>query len=118
VRVRYLLFSLTLAAIMATAGCDRLLHRSPGESLWREHCAKCHGLDGNGNTPGYMGETFADLRDDLWQAGGNDGAMEGVIRSGVFGKMPGYPQLTPEEVRAILDYIHVLRGESTSGTSS
>ena len=114
-KARYFFFAL---ALLATAGCERLLHRSPGETLWRQNCAQCHGLDGRGNTVGYMGDAFADLRDELWRTDGNDGAMEGVIRSGVFGKMPGFPQLTPEEVRAILDYIHGLRGERTSGTES
>lgn len=104
--------------LLATAGCERLLHRSPGETLWRQNCANCHGIDGSGNRPGYMGETYADLRDELWRTGSNDGAMEGVIRGGAFGKMPGFPQLTQEEVRAILDHIHVLRGERTSGTGS
>lgn len=113
-RTRFLLFCFIFTAALALAGCES---RSPGETLWRQNCAQCHGIDGSGNTPGYMGDTFADLRDDLWRTGGNDGAMEGVIRSGVFGKMQGFPQLTPEEVRAILDHIHVLRGEKTPGTA-
>lgn len=119
-RTRYTLFTLALAAAVALAGCDDLPfpRRTQGEKLWRKHCAQCHGINGSGDTPGYMGEGYADLRDDVWRAGGNDGAMESVIKQGVFGKMPGYPQLTPEEVRAIIAHIHVLRGERTSGTSS
>ncbi|HWM95127.1 MAG TPA: cytochrome c [Thermoanaerobaculia bacterium] len=117
-RARYAVFTLALAAAVAFAGCDLLPQRSQGEKLWREHCASCHGLNGSGDTPGYMGQAYADLRDDQWRAGGNDGAMEIVIEEGVFGKMPGYPQLTDEEVRALIDYIHVLRGERISGTTS
>jgi mono/diheme cytochrome c family protein len=115
-KLRYVVF--TLALTVALAGCDILLQRSEGEKLWRAHCAKCHGINAAGNTPGYMGETYADLTDDIWHAGGNDGAMEAVIEKGVFGKMPGFPQLTPQQVRALVDHIHVLRGEKTSGTSS
>lgn len=94
---------------------QKVLNRSLGESTWRRSCAECHGIDGAGNTPGYMGETYADLTDDLWRAGANDGAMEGVITSGVFGKMPP-TQLTPGELRAVIAYIHQLRGEGPHGT--
>lgn len=119
-RSRYALFALVLTAAVALAACDALPFpkRSQGEKVWRRHCAQCHGIKGDGETPGFMGEQYASLLDDAWRAGGNDGAMESVIRDGVFGKMPGFPQLTPEEVRAVIDYIHVLRGERTSGTSS
>ena len=118
-RSRYALFTLVLATAVALAGCDSLPfpRRSQGEKVWRKHCAQCHGIDGNGETPGFMGEQYAGLLDEVWRAGGNDGAMESVIRDGVFGKMPGFPQLTHEEVQAVIDHIHVLRGERTSGTS-
>ena len=117
---RYALFALALTTVVILAGCDALPFpkRSAGEKVWRKHCAQCHGIDGNGETPGFMGEQYAGLLDDVWRAGGNDGAMETVIRDGVFGKMPGFPQLSPEEVQAVIDHIHVLRGERTSGTSS
>lgn len=119
-RARYALFTLILTAAVALAGCDSLPfpRRSQGEKVWRKHCAHCHGIDGSGETPGFMGEQYAGLLDDAWRAGSNDGAMESVIRDGVFGKMPGFPQLTHEEVRAVIGHIHVLRGERTSGTSN
>lgn len=110
-------FTLILTAAVSLAGCDILLKRSAGEKVWRKHCAECHGLDGAGNTPGYMGETYADLRDDLWRTGGNDGAMESVITSGVFSKMPP-ARLTKEELRTVVAYIHELRGERGPGTSN
>jgi mono/diheme cytochrome c family protein len=115
-KLRYVVFTLALA--VALAGCDLLLQRSEGEKLWRGHCAKCHGINAAGNTPGYMSELYADLTDDVWHAGDNDGAMQAVIERGVFGKMPGFPQLTPQQVRALVDHIRVLRGEKTRGTSS
>lgn len=113
------LYALFLITAVVLAGCDALPFpkRSAGEKVWRKQCAQCHGINASGDTPGFMGQPYADLRDDVWRAGGNDGAMESVIRDGVFGKMPGFPQLTPEEVRAVIDHIHVLRGERTSGTS-
>lgn len=101
-----------LAAVLA-AGCDGLLAKSPGERLWREHCAECHGLDGRGNTPRYMGNSYADLIDDSWRTGSGDrGSIEAVVREGVFGEMPAFDQLSREEMRQLLDYLAGLRGES------
>lgn len=117
-KLRTFVFLIILAAV-AYYGRDLLdtvLRRSEGERVWRKHCAECHGLDGAGNTPGYMGETYADLQDNLWRAGGNDGAWESVTTSGVFGKMPP-AKLTPGELRAVIAYIHELRGERARGTA-
>lgn len=105
-------FALALAAVMALAACGQLFpHRSEGEKLYRKHCAECHGLDGAGNTPGYMGDAYADLRDDLWRKGGDPDSMQSVVRNGVFAKMPRYDQLSAKEVRLVVDYVRVLRGE-------
>jgi mono/diheme cytochrome c family protein len=118
-KLRTFAFLIVLAAAIYYGNdlLDIVVKRSPGEKVWRRHCAECHGVDGAGNTPGYMGETYADLKDGLWRAGGNDGAWESVITSGVFGKMPP-TQLTPGELRAVVAYIHELRGERTRGTSN
>jgi mono/diheme cytochrome c family protein len=118
-KLRTFVFLIVLAAAIYYGNdlLDIVVKRSPGEKVWRKHCAECHGIDGAGNTPGYMGETYADLKDGLWRAGGNDGAWESVITSGVFGKMPP-TQLTPGELRAVVAYIHELRGERTRGTSN
>jgi mono/diheme cytochrome c family protein len=103
--------ALALAAF-TLVDCDQLMpSRSPGERLYRKHCAECHGLDAAGNTPRYMGNPYADLRDNIWKRGGDPVAMERIIRAGVFGEMPANPELTTEEVRSIVDHVRVLRGE-------
>jgi len=103
---------LTALAALTLTGCDQLLpHRSPGEQLYRANCSECHGLDGAGNTPRYMGNPYADLRDNIWKRGGDPVSMERTIRAGVFGEMPGHPELTTEQVRSIVDHVRVLRGE-------
>ena len=94
--------------LLLFAGCAT---RSEGEKLWRKHCADCHGLDGSGNTPRYMGTPGADLRDDNWKFGGDRGSVETVVREGIFGSMPAYDQLTNAQMRALLDYFYSLRGE-------
>jgi mono/diheme cytochrome c family protein len=97
---------------LAALGCDLLPQRPLGERLWRKRCAECHGQDGSGNTPRYMGITEADLLDDSWEHGREPGSWEVVIREGVFGSMPANPDLTREEVLALVHYLRQLRGEA------
>jgi len=104
--------ALVLLPALAALGCDLLPRRPLGEQLWRDRCAECHGVDGSGNTPRYMGNANADLLDDSWQRGGEPGAWEVVIREGVFGSMPANPDLTREQVRALVDHLRQLRGEA------
>ena len=97
---------------LGTAGCEVFRARSEGEKLWGKHCARCHGVDAAGNTPRYMGNAWADLTDDSWRSGGDEYAIQGVIREGVFGEMPANDELSDAEVRAIVDWLYYLRGET------
>lgn len=97
--------------VVVLAGCDLLANRSEGEKLWRKHCADCHGVDGRGNTPRYMGNPWADLRDNSWKLGGDRSTIEDVVREGIFGSMPANDELTAAEMRALIDYLYELRGE-------
>ena len=104
--------ALVLATLGLLVGCDVLFpHRSAGEKLFRDRCAKCHGIDAAGNTPGYMGNPWADLRDSHWKNGGDPVSIERVIRAGVFGQMPPSSDLDEAQIRALIDYLRVLRGE-------
>ncbi|MEM7481417.1 MAG: c-type cytochrome [Acidobacteriota bacterium] len=107
--VKLSLGSLLLSLLIASTGCDLLPQRSEGEKLWRSLCAECHGIDGSGNRPRYMGKVYADLLDDTWRTGGDRIAVESVIREGVFGEMPAFDQLTREEMRVLLGYLDELR---------
>ena len=105
-------------AALVLAGCEDVLDvfvkRPPDEKLWRHHCAQCHGVDGSGNTPGYMGNSYADLRDDVWKHGSGDSSISRVIREGVFGEMPGFSkQLTDKEVQLLVGYVRKLRTGSS-----
>ncbi|HVT19033.1 MAG TPA: c-type cytochrome [Thermoanaerobaculia bacterium] len=108
-----------VAFVAFWAACDTLFpHHPEGESLYREHCADCHGVDGAGNTVKGMGSPFADLLDNNWKYGGDDGSMGNIIREGVFGSMPAYKEkLTDQQIRAIIGHIRVLRGEKTREVS-
>jgi mono/diheme cytochrome c family protein len=106
----------TLRLVLALASAAPLLagceSAPPQEALWRKHCADCHGLDGAGNTPRYLGNEWANLLDNSWKSGGGDEyTIQQVVRDGVFGQMPGNSELTDEELRQIVDYLFHLRGE-------
>lgn len=104
--------ALLLASLTLGACSDLFPHRSAGEKLYRKHCAECHGVDGSGNTPRFMGNGWADLRDSNWKLGGDPSSVANTIRTGVFGQMPGYAQqLSDAEIRQIVDHVRVLRGE-------
>lgn len=105
--------ALALAAALAAAGCGALGSRSPGEKIWREKCADCHGIDGAGNTPRFLGNPYADLVDDRWKGYGGDRAgLEASIREGSFPDMPAFDELSPAQMRALLDHLAALRGET------
>lgn len=110
--------AVALVAAVGLTGCedlvDRFSNRPPDEKLWRKHCAKCHGIDGSGNTPAYMGSSYADLTDNVWRTGGSEISIGRVIREGVFGEMPGYrEQLTPKEIDLLVGYVRRLRAGSS-----
>lgn len=103
--------------VLVAAGCQELFpRRTPGEKLYHRLCAKCHGADGAGNTPRYMGNAWADLADGSWRHGGDPGSLEMVIREGVFGEMPGNPDLSVEEMRQLVDHVLSLSGTTRDGT--
>ncbi len=104
--------ALLALACLGLAGCDLLAHRTPGEKLYREYCADCHGVDGRGNTAVAMGNGYADLLDNQWKFGGDDSSMANVIREGSFGQMPAYrDKLTEAQIESIVHHIRTLRGE-------
>jgi cytochrome c553 len=100
-------------------GCNELFpHRSEGEKLYREHCADCHGLDGRGNTVREMGQPYADLTDDSWKFGGEDGQIANAIREGSFGLMPGFQEkLNDQQIQALVVYLKVLRRRASGNVS-
>lgn len=111
-----LIYAGLLLTALALTACDaiedKVMRREPGERLYRRLCADCHGTEGRGNTALSMGKDYADLTDNFSKYGPEPGTMENLVREGIFGEMPAHPELTPQEVRQIVDHVLKLRGTS------
>lgn len=113
---RWLLAALCLLTVGSWIGCRQIFpQRTEGEKLYRQRCAECHGLRGSGNTPRFMGDPAADLLDESWEHGRDDGSMIRVIRRGVPARMPANDDLTKEQAQAIVDHVRSLRREYGTG---
>jgi mono/diheme cytochrome c family protein len=100
---------LLTAVLGLSTACSQ---RTPGEKLYRRHCADCHGIDGAGHTVQYMGHQEANLLDDDWVHGGDPSTILGVLQSRTVGDHPDYSELSSQELRQIVDHLRVLRGEA------
>lgn len=106
------LLFITLALTACDAIEDKIVRREPGERLYRRLCADCHGVDGRGNTALSMGKDFANIIDGHWKYGPEPGTIENLVRDGIFAEMPAHPELTPLEMRQLVDHVLKLRGDS------
>ncbi len=108
-------YGLQLTLLVLTAGLvgcgDFLPKRTPGEKLYRKHCAECHGLDGSGQTVRSMGDPNANLLDDLWRHPGDASGMQAVLTQDLVFEHPSFQKLSGSEVRQIVDHVLKLRGE-------
>jgi len=113
-----LLACLACLAGALLGGCGKLFpHRAPGEQLYVDNCADCHGVDGRGNTAREMGQPYADLTDDVWKFGGDDTSIGNAIREGSFGLMPGFQQkLHDEQIQELIAYLRLLHKRATDAT--
>ena len=81
---------------------------------WSEHCAKCHGEDGKGQTKMGRKLSIADLSDSKVQARFTDGDAMKAIKEGVKdneGKVTMKPieNLKTDEMYALVTYVRGLR---------
>ena len=76
---------------------------SDGAKLYAAACAKCHGSDGQANTPKGKQTNAVDLTSDDWEP---DDARDTRIISKGKGRMPGFKRtLKPDEIKSIVTYI-------------
>jgi cytochrome c553 len=101
--------SLTIALLIAAAGSASA---ADAKTNWEQHCQKCHGADGKGQTPIGKKLMLKDFTDAKVQSALKDDEMLKVILSGVKDKdsgktvMKGYSEsLSAEENKALVPWI-------------
>src|SRR5262245_23792277 len=104
---RYLLAAI-LAGIAAPAfAADALAN-------WKEHCAKCHGEDGKGDTKMGRKLSIADLTDGAVQAKFTDEAAMKAMKEGVNDKagkvaMKPVEGLAADDMTALVKFVRTLK---------
>jgi len=86
-------------------------HAAPVAENWENHCTKCHGADGRGQTKAGKKLQLKDYTDAKAQAEMKDEEMIKAITDGVLDKagkekMKSYKaDLSPEEIKDLVDYV-------------
>lgn len=94
--------------VLSLSGTDHdAAMAGPGEELYLNNCAACHGDDGAGDY--FVGAPA--LNDQIWLYGGSFDAVRQSIYYSRFGVMPGFAnRLREAEIRAVAAYVHQLGG--------
>jgi glucose dehydrogenase len=71
---------------------------SPGEQVYREQCAICHGVDRAGSPPTFPALVDIDKRLPAEK-------ITATIRSGT-GRMPSFPNIDENHIQLLLEYLH------------
>jgi cytochrome c oxidase cbb3-type subunit 3 len=91
---------------------DEVAMRSASH-LFNNHCSACHGADGRGQA-----SLFPDLRDAIWQWGGNEAELAQTITQGRQAVMPPWQAvLNDDGVAKMADYVMALTGGTASADS-
>ena len=86
---------------LALSGCVTTNEKLMGQELYERSCATCHGINGEGGIGDEIDKgsnTDLNLTDDQ---------IAGVITVGP-GNMPGFSQLTPQQVQSLVLYVRDL----------
>lgn len=98
--------SLALCALSAapvlTADKGKPVAKADGAALFKQHCARCHGPNGEGKD----GPQLRGLKHTLSE-------VEENVRIGIPNEMPAFGKtLTPEQIAVVSRYAHGLQGAS------
>jgi mono/diheme cytochrome c family protein len=104
--MKKLALSVVAVAVIALATAPVAHAAADGKALYDAKCAMCHGKDGVAKP---MAKGSANFNDAKWQASMAADKIVAVMESGK-GKMPAYKgKLTPEEEKAVADYVKTLK---------
>jgi len=88
-----------------------------GQRIFQTRCFVCHGRDGRGSGPASQGlpQKPQDLTDPTWQRNVTDDQIRSVIQAGgaIVGKsgaMPPNPDLSSDDLNALVAYVRQLSG--------
>jgi len=103
-----------LALIFAGAALTVTALGADVAANWKEHCAKCHGDTGKGDTKMGRKLSISDLTDPAAQAKFTDEDSVKAMNKGVNAKdgkvlMKPVENLSPEEIKALAAYVRTLK---------
>jgi cytochrome c5 len=82
------------------------------ERVWKAKCSSCHAMDATGSTEKGKKMKVADYTVAAWQTTRDDAQLRKAIvegyqgeKDGVKQEMDGYPELKPDQVEALIQYI-------------
>ena len=76
-----------------------------GKRVYTRMCSRCHGPEGKGDGSG-ASVAVPDLTDALWDYGGSDGEIFGVIHDGVSADMDGYAgRLSDTDIWNVVNFV-------------
>jgi mono/diheme cytochrome c family protein len=102
-------FTALLASLAVVAGASLLA--APAAENWENHCAKCHGTDGKGQTKAGKKLNVKDYTDAKVQAEMKDADMikattDGILDKAGKEKMKAYKdELSAEEIKDLVAYV-------------
>ena len=107
--------NLKLIIAGAALAVGAALFAAPAAENWENHCAKCHGMDGKGQTKAGKKAEVKDLTDANYQAGFTDEQMFKQIKEGMKDKngkekMKAFGgTLSDEEIKALVAHVRGLK---------
>jgi mono/diheme cytochrome c family protein len=106
-KINYTLATASLVCLLGTA----TLRAAPVAENWENHCTKCHGADGKGQTKVGKKLQLKDYTDAKVQAEMTDEEMTKIINEGVKDKagkekMKAYQgELSPDEIKDLVAFV-------------
>jgi hypothetical protein len=76
-----------------------------GGPLYRRHCQRCHGADGEGDREQISSDGCPDFSSRAWQEQRSDARLLASVLKGTEGGMPAFRRLSEAQARAVVSYV-------------